>query len=475
MKIINNGPRQTAFVSATTIRKRLHKFPQKISILFHSCLNPCISWTYLLSRKSKHEKKKNTAQLNNDKINRWQRASILSSGGQYDSSEVAMSNISSITTKQQPPHQQKDLLTNFKLLRDKYDDLKRELHQILWEYIPTQLAENLAGFSDLGQVDNAIFQTPDRIGSYEIGSKLGEGQFSVVKLCKHKFTGKQYAVKIIHKDKISTLSGLKRVGIEVRLLHQLHHPNIIKFVDYIHSPTCIYLFTEVCGPDLFEYLQDNPLGAGINVTRQIILGIVKPLLYLHNHGICHRDLKPENVLLSKASVGKEIHYQNVRICDFGQSAIATSNSDEKLSLELFDLCGSPGFFAPEMITGADSSYNGFSSDAWSVGCIMLELMMGHENFYHLWMKSYDYEVLKDENKFQKSLNHSIGKILKYIKEASSYNEDGSKGMNSFLQRLLVIDPNLRLNASQMLNHEWFDGFVRTTDNNDLNMNHESNY
>jgi Serine/threonine protein kinase len=475
MKVFNNGPQQTAFASGTTARKRLHKFPQKISI-FHSCLNPCISWTYLLSRTSEHDEKekKNSAQLYNDKINRWQRASILSSGGQYDSSGVAMSNISRI--KQQPPHQQQDLLTNFKLLRDKYDDLKRELHQILWEFIPTQLADNLAGFSDLGQVDNAIFQTPDRIGSYEIGSKLGEGQFSVVKLCTHKFTGKQYAVKIINKDKISSLSGLKRVGIEVKLLHQLYHPNIIKFVDYIHSPTCIYLFTEVCGPDLFEYLQANPSGAGINVTRQIILGIVKPLLYLHNHGICHRDLKPENVLLCKASVDKEIHCHNVRICDFGQSAVATSNSaDEKLLLELFDLCGSPGFFAPEMITGADSSYNGYSSDAWSVGCIMLELMMGHENFYHLWMKSYDYEVLKDENKFQSSLYHSIVKILKHIKEATSYDEDGSKGMNSFLRRVLVIDPKLRLNASQMLNHEWFDGFDRTMDKNDFNMNYESKY
>lgn len=355
---------------------------------------------------------------------------------------------------------QQDLINNFKLLREKYDDIKNELHLILWEFIPTQQADDLTGFSDLGQVNHAIFQSPDRIGSYVIGSSLGEGQFSIVKLCTHNVTSKQYAVKIIQKNKISTLSGLKRVGTEVKLLQDLRHPNIIKFVDYIHSPTCIYIFTEVGGQDLYEYFQANPTGAGVDTTKQIILGIVKPLLYLHSRGICHRDLKPENILLCESSTDKQnmIQYQNVRLCDFGQSAIMTNNRNTTTADQLYGLCGSPGFFAPEMILGGDEKpYNGFSADVWSVGCIMLELSMGHEKFCNLWMKSYDYEILKDETKFQKSLYKSVSK-LKRSKDAT--NDKGSKDMNLFLQSLLVIDPKLRLNASQMLNHKWFDGFER---------------
>jgi hypothetical protein len=74
------------------------------------------------------------------------------------------------------------MIARFKLLRDKYDDpIMRQLHQILrYEFISTQQeAVNLAEFSDLVQVNHAIFQTPaDRIlDSYAIGSLLGEGQF----------------------------------------------------------------------------------------------------------------------------------------------------------------------------------------------------------------------------------------------------------------------------------------------------------
>jgi tRNA A-37 threonylcarbamoyl transferase component Bud32 len=454
MREFNKAP-GTEFISPPNAR-RIKKSPRnKIKKYFQCCVHPCIT---LMSSKTEHKKKNLPALTPINTKGRRQRASMLSPSlsGQYEAKKTVTPGVQHL--------EHKDLIiANFKLLREKYDDLKRELHQILWEFIPTQQSDNLAGFSDLGQVNHAIFETPDRIGSYTIGSLLGEGQFSVVKLCTHNVTRKQYAVKMIQKNKISTLHGLKRVSIEVRLLQKLQHPNIIKSADYIHSPTYIYLFMEVGGPDLFEYFQANPFGAGVDVTRQIILGIVKALLYLHSNGICHRDLKPENILLCEAYADKEIKCQNVRICDFGQSAsIATKNSNG--ILELNDLCGSPGFFAQEMIIGADTPYNGFLADVWSVGCIMLELTMGHENFCHQWMASYDYEMLKDEHKFQKSLQQSVMRLKKRKEIATNGDQEGSKDMNSFLQGLLVIDPKLRFNASQMLDHKWFDGFERTVEN-----------
>ena len=339
--------------------------------------------------------------------------------------------------------QQRELYDSFKLLREKYDDQKAELHHVLWEFIPTQKVDDLAGFSDLGEVNHAVFESPGRLSNYTIGGLLGEGQFSDVKLCTHCITGNQYAMKIIQKQKISTLSGVKHVRTEVKLLRQLQHPNIVTFVDYIHSPTALYIITEIGGRDLFEFFDANPLGTDQKIAKQIILGIVKPLVYLHACGICHRDLKPENILLTGVGNTQEVTHENVRICDFGQSAIGPKNG-----MTLSGLCGSPGFFAPEMIIGG-GEYNGFAADVWSVGCIMLELTRGHDEFCRLWMASYDYDILQEELKFEESLRQAVLKI-----EHRADQSGEGKEMNMFQKNLLKIKPESRFIATDMLNNSW---------------------
>lgn len=89
------------------------------------------------------------------------------------------------------------------------------------------------------------------------------------------------------------------------------------------------------------------------------------------------------------------------------------------SRTLRDFCGSPGFFAPEMLL--DESYDGFKADVWSIGCILLEvrrvnirakpvnvltptpscfqLVLGNNTFSSDWMVMYELSVLKDHNRF----------------------------------------------------------------------------
>ena len=50
---------------------------------------------------------------------------------------------------------------------------------------------------------------------------------------------------------------------------------------------------------------------------------------------------------------------------------------------LTDFCGSPGFFAPEIILSKE--YNGQSADYWSIGCILLELLVGNAEFEQWWI------------------------------------------------------------------------------------------
>ena len=131
--------------------------------------------------------------------------------------------------------QQQHLHDSFKLLREKYDDLKSEIHHILWDYIPSFRDQEEADFSELSNVNHAVFETSDRVGDYAVGSVLGEGQFADVKSCMHTVTKKHYAMKFMSKKKVTSISGLTRIKNEIHVLRLLDHPNIIRFVDVINS------------------------------------------------------------------------------------------------------------------------------------------------------------------------------------------------------------------------------------------------
>jgi len=51
-----------------------------------------------------------------------------------------------------------------------------------------------------------------------------------------------------------------------------------------------------------------------------------------------------------------------------------------------EFCGSPGFMAPEMVI--DRQYDGKKADFWSLGCILLELLLTAKEFSTMWMKNF---------------------------------------------------------------------------------------
>lgn len=61
-------------------------------------------------------------------------------------------------------------------------------------------------------------------------------------------------------------------------------------------------------------------------------------------------------------------FKLVKLIDFGLCTKAGPPHDHLLS----DFCGSPGFFAPEVLL--QERYDGLKADIWSLGCILLEVM-----------------------------------------------------------------------------------------------------
>lgn len=84
----------------------------------------------------------------------------------------------------------------------------------------------------------------------------------------------------------------------------------------------------VSQPELIQFCREV---TELILNRQVFEGVD----YIHSHEIVHRDLKPENILLDNSF--------NVKITDFGFAKVLLN--DQKL----FDLCGTPGYLAPETL------------------------------------------------------------------------------------------------------------------------------
>jgi calcium-dependent protein kinase len=132
---------------------------------------------------------------------------------------------------------------------------------------------------------------------YNLGPKLGHGQFGTTFLCVEKGTGKEYACKSIVKSKLLTDGEVEDVRREIQIMHHLAgQPNIISIKGAYEDADAVHVVMELCaGGELFDrIIQRVTERTAAQLTRTIV-GIVEAC---HPLGVMHRDLKPENFLLS---------------------------------------------------------------------------------------------------------------------------------------------------------------------------------
>ncbi len=185
--------------------------------------------------------------------------------------------------------QQQALFDEFVLLRQRYDEQKASTVSILWN----QCARY---HPDLRQIppmeDVATFvENDDIIGNLIVGDQLGEGQFATVKSCMMTGSEREFALKIIKKERITSFTSLMRVSNEIDNLRLLKSPYVVSVAQVIHTQNMLYIVTEKGGRDLFEFFDEHPDGVPENWAKEIISCVLKGVLYCHDQGICHRGTK----------------------------------------------------------------------------------------------------------------------------------------------------------------------------------------
>lgn len=261
---------------------------------------------------------------------------------------------------------------------------------------------------------------------YEPKEILGRGISSTVRKCIEKETGQEYAAKII--DISADLDSLPATKEEIRILKLVAgHPYIIQLHDVFESSTFIFLVFELCrNGELFDYLT-SVVTLTEKKTRSIMRQLFEAIQYVHSKRIVHRDLKPENILLDDND--------NIKVTDFGFAHVLEGNR------LLTDLCGTPGYLAPEVLKAnmySDAKGYGLEVDIWACGVIMYTLLVGCPPFWHRKQIVMLRNIMEGKYSF-----------------ASPEWADVSVEAKDLISKLLVVDPAERITVKEALNHPFF--------------------
>mmetsp|Transcript_70945 Transcript_70945/g.200241 ORF Transcript_70945/g.200241 Transcript_70945/m.200241 type:complete len:521 (-) Transcript_70945:118-1680(-) len=218
---------------------------------------------------------------------------------------------------------------------------------------------------------------------WDIGPRLGSGNFSEVCLGIEVRGGQRRAVKIIKKKTFQEFRGKRgsRLGLgsEAEVLTSLKHPGIVQFYSWFETDAHLYLVMElVAGGDLLQCIMAGGCFAEAQACR-LFCRLCEAVAYLHSRSIVHRDLKPDNVLLTTKDRGT----MHPKIADFG---LARQNMQTR---DCRTFCGTPHYFAPEVIASCrgaelgrvgDAVGYGKKVDVWSLGVVLYILLSGTPPF-----------------------------------------------------------------------------------------------
>ena len=198
------------------------------------------------------------------------------------------------------------------------------------------------------------------MNDYQIISDIGRSKHAMVYKGRKKKTIEFFALKCVDK------SQKQKVMREVRFLHRLQTPYAVHFYEWFETANHLWLILELCpGNRLIDLLQAD-LKLPEPSVNTLALNLLAALQFLHSNGIVFNNLKPSTVIIDATGL--------LKLNDF--SLAMHTNTYNGPESEESKRCkrGTPTYMAPELFR--PDGVCSFSSDLWSLGCIMYELASG---------------------------------------------------------------------------------------------------
>ncbi|MFJ9110927.1 serine/threonine-protein kinase [Streptomyces sp. NPDC102283] len=199
-------------------------------------------------------------------------------------------------------------------------------------------------------------------GRYELIDPIGRGGVGAVWRAWDHRRRRYVAAKVLQQSDAHTLLRFVR---EQAL--RIEHPHVLAPASWAADDDKV-LFTMdlVSGGSLAHVIGDyGPLPP--RFVCLLLDQLLSGLSTVHAEGVVHRDIKPANILMEATGTGRP----HLRLSDFG---ISMRKGEPRLT-ETNYVVGTPGYFAPEQMMGAEPD---FPADLFAVGLVALYLIQGQK-------------------------------------------------------------------------------------------------
>lgn len=307
-------------------------------------------------------------------------------------------------------------------------------------------------FGTMSKYDrDPTFKTHKIEEDYEIKwyKNLGSGISGPVRLCIHKKTGKEYALKILldrQKARQEVTLHWRCSGSDyiVRAM-DVYANEVLLPGDSVAKKRLLLVMELMQGGELFEYITQRQ-----HFTEREASGILKQVAmavkYCHRLNIAHRDLKPENLLLlRKADKPEDVV---IKLADFGFAKVDNGN----LTTPQF----TPYYVAPQVLEaqrrqrevkmgqrspGSPYFYDK-SCDMWSLGVILYIMLCGYPPFY---------SEIPSQPITQRMKKRIMSGDFDFPENEWRSTSPGAKDM---IRKLLCVEAGERITVDELLQHQW---------------------
>ncbi|KAG0586055.1 hypothetical protein M758_2G104400 [Ceratodon purpureus] len=284
---------------------------------------------------------------------------------------------------------------------------------------------------------------------YEKVEKIGEGMYGVVYKARDRITNETIALKKIRLEQED--EGVPSTAIrEISLLKEMHHGNIVRLQDVVHSEKRLYLVFEYLDLDLKKHMDTCPdLAKDPRLIKTFLYQILRGIAYCHSHRVLHRDLKPQNLLIDRRT-------NALKLADFGL-ARAFGIPVRTFTHEVVTLW----YRAPEILLG--SCHYSTPVDVWSVGCIFAEMVTQRPLFPG---DSEIDELFRIFRLLGTPTEETWPGVTSLPDFKSAFPKWPAKNVGSvvpgleplgidLLAKMLILEPSRRITARTALEHEYF--------------------
>jgi serine/threonine protein kinase len=197
-----------------------------------------------------------------------------------------------------------------------------------------------------------------KLGKYEILTKLGQGAMGVVYKARDPFIGRLVALKTINSSLVDRPDLLERFYQEAQSAGKLQHPNIVTIFDLGQEKDTPFIAMEYLDGESLEKVIVRQTNLPLSTRVGYIVRICQALEYAHKNRVVHRDIKPGNIMVNSEGSVKIVDFGIARLVDFSRTQTNM-------------MIGTPAYMAPELFRKQKANER---TDIWAVGVTFFELI-----------------------------------------------------------------------------------------------------